>query len=179
MIIRINDKIPLFSRYNGGWIKTIERLDKDYKNGYSLVGEFLPVSSGNIDLDEGIIYLDCSIDGSRKNQEKNYTLFKLVDGEIIIIQSIENGSRDWATSLWDTIETELDSTESKVDELTKQIMKLNPSEFLDLMEELRKHSKEYQTFLAVLLEDFLLFENFVKEGKLERNINMEDFEKKE
>ena len=107
MIVHIDNHIPLFTRYNGGWIKTITGINKKYKNGYSLLGEFLPISSGNIDLEEDVVYLDCSIGGSRKNHEKNYTLFKLKDEEIIILQNIEDGGKDWATSLWDTLETEL------------------------------------------------------------------------
>ena len=154
MIININENIPLFSRYNGGWIKTIIGLDKDFKNGYSLVGEFLPVSSGNIDLDEDTLYLDCSIDGSRKNQEKNYTLFRLIDNEIFIIKEIEDGGKDWAMSLWETIESELQIKENLVEKALKQIKKLDDHEFFEMMETLRKTDKRYQTFTALMLDDY-------------------------
>lgn len=129
MIVKIDDELPLFSRYNGGWIKTVERLDKDYKNGYSLVGDFLPVSSGNIDLEEGVLYLDCSISGSRKNQDKSYTLFKLIDKSIFIVQEIDNAGPDWAMSLWESIEKELDIMDDPVDLLVKQVNRLEKDDF--------------------------------------------------
>lgn len=157
MIININENIPLFTRYNGGWIKTVNGIDKDYKNGYSLVGEFLPVSRGNIDLDENLLYLDCSIGGSRKNQEKNYTLFKIIDNEIFIIKEIEDGGSDWATSLWESIESELQIKENMADKTLKMVRKLDDHEFFELMETLRKTDKRYQTFTALMLGHYTAY----------------------
>ena len=36
-------------RLNGGWLKTVEELDKSVKNGYSLVGDF--VKSGDFEVE--------------------------------------------------------------------------------------------------------------------------------
>ena len=149
MIINVNDKIPLFDRYNGGWIKTVYRVDKDYKNGYSLVGDFLPVSSGNIDLSEDTLYLDCSISGSRKHPERDYTLFKIIDGEVFIIKEIENGGRDWAMSLWETVEKELDCVDP-YESLKKKLEKMDYKEFLKFFEHLRTNDKRFQMYLSLV-----------------------------
>jgi len=169
MIINIGKKLEGFNRYNGGWIKTITRLDKDYKNGYSLVGEFLPVSSGNIDLEEDVLYLDCSIGGSRKNQEKDYHLFKLIDGEIFTIQTVEDGGPDWAMTLWESVEKELGTTEDKVQKAVKTFKNLSDEEFFHCFEELRKTDRRYQTFTYLLLEDFL--KTSLREGTLKQTID--------
>lgn len=167
MIINIGDHIPNFSRYNGGWIKTVAKLDKDYSNGYSIVGDFLPVSSGNINLDEGIIYLDCSIEGSRKHQVKNYTLFKIIDGEVFILQEIEDGGMDWATSLWDTIEKELDIVEAnKVDDIVRKIRKLDDKQYFQMMNQLRTKDIRTQKFLEYFLCGFKEFEKGLDEQEL-------------
>ena len=108
MIININEALPGFDRYNGGWIKTITAINKKKQNGYSLIGEFLPNNQGNIDLQENTLYLDCSIGGSRKNQTRDYHLFTIQhNGEINLIQTIEDGGKDWAVTLWDNIEKTL------------------------------------------------------------------------
>ena len=57
------EHVKKYTRYNGGWIKSVERLDKSKTNGYSLVGEFL--KSGLQWMGPGF-YLDCSKGGSRK-----------------------------------------------------------------------------------------------------------------
>ena len=155
MIIEINSEtLPYFTRYNGGWLKTITKIDKDYQNGYSLVGKFLPLSSGKINLHENELYLDCSIGGSRKHQEKSYHLFKIVGREIVIIQTIECAGRDWAVSLWDSIEEELNLVdESKVKQITENIQNLNDSQFLELMDWLSKFDSRYKQFVELLLLD--------------------------
>lgn len=155
MIINIDTELQGFSRYNGGWIKSITGLDKNYKNGFSLVGDFLPVSSGNIDLEENVLYIDCSIDGSRKNWERNYHLFKIVEGKIHTIQSIEDGGKDWATSLWKTIENELDLIESPVDEIIRKIDKLNGEQVSELLVRMRENGYWYQKFLETYLPQFV------------------------
>lgn len=93
-------------RYNGGWAKEITGLDKTKSNGYSLQGDFVAGGkSGNYRVTEGCLYLDCDIQGSRKNQRNEYTLFTIAAGEIKILATI-NGDRTktWAIDLWDTID---------------------------------------------------------------------------
>jgi hypothetical protein len=91
-----------YSRYNGGWLKTITDLNKEKTNGYSLVGSFINTPAW---LPHNSLILDCSIDGSRKNQKKSYHLLEVTkSGELAEIFSIQNSGNDWAIKLWDTIE---------------------------------------------------------------------------
>lgn len=146
-VINLEETLMGFDRYNGGWVKTITALDKDYQNGYSLQGDFVANKRvKNVDLKENTLYLDCSIGGSRKNQEKNYHLFKFEDGEINIIQTIEDGQQDWALLLWDNVEKELDLQKNPPEMVMEQIKKLNAEDFLELMN-LLKTSPKYKLFL--------------------------------
>lgn len=97
-------------RYNGGWLKRVTGLDKTQKNGYSLEGDF--VEAGNYQsLYKQGVYVDCDKDGSRKNQEWNYTLFKLDTKGITVIKRIMDGGRTWAVDLWDEIEANIQQKE--------------------------------------------------------------------
>ena len=137
-IINLEENLVGFNRYNGGWVKTITGLDKDYQNGYSLNGEFVANKRvKNVDLKENILYLDCSIGGSRKNQEKNYHLFKFEDGEIEVIQTIENGQSDWALQLWDNVEKELGLQKSKIEMILDDIDSLDAKESIEFMEQFK------------------------------------------
>jgi hypothetical protein len=98
-----------YTRYNGGWIKTIEQIDKSKTNGYSLVGEFC--KSGLQWMSPGV-YLDCSIGGSRKNQRYVYTVFALrEDGATVAYNddaiTVWGRGGDWAVRLWPVIERAL------------------------------------------------------------------------
>jgi len=103
------EHVKKYTRYNGGWIKTIEQIDKSKTNGYSLVGEFL--KSGLQWMSPGV-YLDCSKGGSRKNQTSIYTIFALrEDGSVVAYNDdtiVEEGrGGDWAVRLWPVIERAL------------------------------------------------------------------------
>ena len=101
-----------FSRYNGGWVKRVTKLDKRQTNGYSLVGDFL--KAGMQWVSPGV-YLDCSIAGSRKHPDKHYTLFRLQrDGTVENVAEVEN-RRDWAVKLWPAIETALADVKAVAD----------------------------------------------------------------
>ena len=98
-----------YTRYNGGWIKSVERIDKSQTSGYSLVGEFC--KSGLQWMSPGV-YLDCSIGGSRKNQRNGYTVFVLrEDGTAVAYNddsiAVEGRGGDWAVRLWPIIERAL------------------------------------------------------------------------
>ncbi len=95
---------PKFSRYNGGWIKRVDGLDKKYANGYSLVGEF--VEKGLQWLKPGL-YLDCSIEGSRKHPERRYSLFRLLPDGTSVLLAKAGDYRDWAPRMWPAIEAAL------------------------------------------------------------------------
>ena len=52
-VINLEDNLMGFDRYNGGWVKTITGIDKDYQNGYSLNGDFVANKRvKNVDLKE-------------------------------------------------------------------------------------------------------------------------------
>ena len=103
------EHVKKYTRYNKGWIKSVERLDKSQTSGYSLVGEFL--KSGLQWMSPGV-YLDCSKGGSRKNQTSIYTVLALrEDGSVVAYNDdtiVEEGrGGDWAVRLWPVIERAL------------------------------------------------------------------------
>ena len=94
-----------FSRYNGGWVKRITGIDKSLTSGYSLLGDF---KKGGKTWNTPGAYIDCSIDGSRKRQERRFTLFMLrKDGSVKKYgpewkyQGSSGG--DWAVEYWPSI----------------------------------------------------------------------------
>lgn len=116
-------EIETFTRYNGGWLKKVTGLDKSKTNGYSILGEFVKGGDYKMDYPTGI-YLDCSKGGSRKNQEFNYHLFKVDKDGFHLLQTMEDGGRNWACEFWEKIEEELlNSSDDKVssDFLVNQI----------------------------------------------------------
>ena len=104
------DENELFwSRYNGGWMKTVTGLDKSKKNGYSLIGEFVDAGRTKNDYSAGL-YVNCNIDGSRKNQRRIVQLLKLdEDGTLTLLKEIKDGGRTWAVEFWELIEENLDA----------------------------------------------------------------------
>lgn len=104
--ILINPNNYQGTRYNGGWMKTITKINKEKTDGYSLIGEFI---NGPIWIKPHSLLLDCGIGGSRKNQEKFYKLFTVDEnGNEIKIADIDEG-RDWAIKCWSFIEEYLAS----------------------------------------------------------------------
>jgi hypothetical protein len=92
-----------FTRYNGGWIKAVNSLNKSVTNGYSIVGDF---ARSGLNWNAPGLYIDCSIGGSRKHPEKVYSLFRLApDGTAHLIFGVDN-VRDWAPRMWPHIEKE-------------------------------------------------------------------------
>ena len=61
-------------RAQGGWLKTVEELDKSVTNGYSLVGDFVKAGDFEGEYLEGI-YLDCNKEGSAKKPQTDYAEF--------------------------------------------------------------------------------------------------------
>lgn len=93
-----------FERYNGGWTKTVDGLNKESTNGFSILGEFKPNKTDW--YTEGKVYLDKGIGGSRKNQRCYYFLFTFdTEGNVIILK--ETTGKNWAVNLWETIEKNL------------------------------------------------------------------------
>ena len=85
-----------------GWAKKVTGLDKSVSNGYSIKGDFVNKSKGELKYMDGV-YLDCS----KPKGQKNYHIFKVEDGEAIVLQALEDADRTWATQLWDTIDSAL------------------------------------------------------------------------
>jgi hypothetical protein len=135
-----------FTRYNGGWIKTVTGLDKSVTNGYSLRGNF---AQARITWNSPGLYLDCSIGGSRKNQDNYYHLFILkTDGSISRVgPEIKNG-KDWAVQLWSYVEIVLKDpnfmhpTQPETPEL--QELRLKEAELLQQLQEVQDKIKALQ-----------------------------------
>jgi hypothetical protein len=93
-------------RSAGGWLKTIEKLDKKVSNGYSLVGDFVKSGDFEEEYPDGL-YLDCNKEGKKSKPQQDYRLFRLKDGKLRLLDLIINGKQSWACDLWDTIEEEI------------------------------------------------------------------------
>jgi hypothetical protein len=110
-VMAASGQIANYTRYNGGWIKTVTGLNTKTTDGYSILGEF--VKDGIQWQDPGL-YLDCSIGGSRKQQERWFTLFVLTpDGEIQKVgkwwKIPGSSGGTWAPHFWDEIERQLNA----------------------------------------------------------------------
>ena len=53
------------------------------------------------DWSSGVCSSDLDIQGSRKNQEKFYTLFSVENNKVTVLA--EAAGKDWAVRLWDAI----------------------------------------------------------------------------
>ena len=93
-------------RSEGGWLKTVEKLDKSVKNGYSLVGDFVKAGDFEEEYDEGI-YLDCNKEKNGRKTQQDYKLFRFRDGKVRLLDMVIDGGNGWAIDLWDAVEDEL------------------------------------------------------------------------
>ncbi|WP_432645359.1 hypothetical protein [Methanobrevibacter sp.] len=93
-------------RSEGGWLKTVEELDKSVKNGYSLVGDFVKAGNFEEEYDEGI-YLDCNKEKIGRKTQQDYRLFRFRDGKVRLLDMVIDGGSSWAVDLWDAVEDEL------------------------------------------------------------------------
>lgn len=93
-------------RAQGGWLKTVDELDKSVKNGYSLVGDFVNAGDFEEEYSEGL-YLDCNKEGTAKKAQLDYRLFRFRDGKVRLLDMVINGKQGGAVDLWDAVEGEL------------------------------------------------------------------------
>ena len=93
-------------RAQGGRLKTITKLDKTVKNGYSLVGDFVQAGDFEEEYSDGL-YLDCNKEGSAKKAQQDYRLFRFRDGKVRLLDMVIDGKQGWAVDLWDAVEDEL------------------------------------------------------------------------
>lgn len=75
-------------KYMSGWLKTVDGLDKTRNNGYSIVGDFVKAGDFKQNYNPGL-YLDCSKEGSRKNQKWNYHLFRVDEDGFHLLQTVK------------------------------------------------------------------------------------------
>lgn len=94
-------------RAQGGWLKTIEELDKTVTNGYSLVGDFVKAEDFEGEYMEGI-YLDCNKEGNAKKPQIDYRLFRLRDGKVRLIDLVIDAQKNCAQDFWDAVEDEIE-----------------------------------------------------------------------
>lgn len=90
-------------RTHGGWLKTVEELDKSVKNGYSLVGDFVKAGDFEAEYSEGL-YLDCN---KESKKQTDYRLFRFKDNKIRLLDMVIDGKQGWAPDLWDAVESEI------------------------------------------------------------------------
>ena len=93
-------------RSEGGWLKTVEKLDKSVKNGYSLVGDFVKAGDFEEEYDEGI-YLDSNKEKNGRKTQQDYRLFRFRDGKVRLLDMVIDSGNGWAVDLWDAVEDEL------------------------------------------------------------------------
>ena len=93
-------------RAQGGWLKTVEELDKSVTNGYSLVGDFVKAGDFEAEYSEGL-YLDCNKEGSAKKPQTDYRLFRFRDGKVRLLDLVIDAKRSWAQDFWDAVEDEI------------------------------------------------------------------------
>lgn len=91
-----------YSFYNGGWVKQVTGIDKSQSDGYCFRGEFVRgATEGKVELDDGY-YIVCSIEGSRKNQRKEYAVYRIIGGQVEKAIGWVCG-RDWALQIRDQL----------------------------------------------------------------------------
>lgn len=110
-------------RKTGGWLKTVEGLDKTVTNGYSIEGNFIKAGSYSEEIPNGL-YLDCNKEGKKSKPKSDYRLIKVDNGSLILIDTVFNGKKNWAVDLWDSIAEELDTDyiENESDQILNMIL---------------------------------------------------------
>ena len=93
-------------RSEGGWLKTIEKLDKSVSNGYSLIGDFVKSGDFEEEYSDGL-YLDCNKERNKNKSQQDYRLFRLENGRLRLLDMVIDGKQSWACDFWDAIEDEI------------------------------------------------------------------------
>lgn len=129
LLEHVDQTLIISWRYNGGWTKKIEGIDKTQPYGFSLVGPFV---QGDLQITKPGLYIDCNIQGSRTKPIKVYTLFEFKEtGKIRVIKCIKE-RRDWAQFLWRRIERwfvqKEDKERKKLDKECKKLEEQNKIE---------------------------------------------------
>lgn len=101
---RLSGNSPPF--YNGGWGKYVEGFDTKKVGGYSIIGEWIRKDDVITDTRSrqpvGQLILINDIDGSRKNQRKEYYLY-VINADATLTLLAESDSKDWYIDFWEAI----------------------------------------------------------------------------
>ena len=174
------EAIETVDRYNGGWLKRVTGLDKSVNNGYSIVGDFVEAGNYKSNYEEGL-YLDCSKEGSRKNQVWNYHLFRFSEENgVELLQTLEDAGRTWAVSFWETIEKELaGGTGDKVQDILNSIYEESTNDetllkvVLNLLDKINK-TEDKITIIEKMLHKKIIekmdLDNIIEQELNEKNI---------
>ena len=92
-------------RAQGGWLKTVEELDKSVRNGFSLVGDLVQAGDFEAEYSDGV-YLDCNKEGTAKKPKQDYRLFRFRNGKVRLLDMVIDAEQGWAVDLWDAVEDE-------------------------------------------------------------------------
>lgn len=162
-------EIETVNRYNGGWLKRVTGLDKSVNNGFSIIGEFVKAGDYKNNYEEGL-YLDCSKEGSRKNQVWNYHLFRFTENGVELLQTLEDAGRTWAVEFWETIEKELNNKEDKVQTILNNIYEESTDDETLLQVTLALIDKFEKTEDKITLTEKILGKEIFNEVDLNNNI---------
>ena len=96
-------------RFNN-WAKSIDSVDTSKANGYSLIGEFVP--SGTVEIEiKPRVYLTATAKGSRANHVTTYLVIAMdADGNLTATDIVTtDGTRGWALRIRDQVAALIDS----------------------------------------------------------------------
>ena len=171
------EAIETVDRYNGGWLKRVTGLDKSVNNGYSIVGDFVEAGDYKNNYEEGL-YLDCSKEGSRKNQVWNYHLFRFSEENgVELLKTLEDAGRTWAVEFWDTIEKELNIEEDKTQAILNKIYEESTDDETLLKVVLNLLNKIEKTEDKLLIIEKMLHKKIIEKVDLDNIIAKELNEK--
>ena len=161
-----------------GWAKKVTGLDKSVSNGYSIKGEFVNKSKGELKYMDGV-YLDCS----KPRGQKNYHIFKVEDGEATVLQALEDADRTWATQLWDTIDSALATVDTSEEAQAQRLANLvleqcNNKGLLNQVARILSHNHEGDKFFKNrrMVEGFLDYHRCMELPFARRHSNGEFWE---
>ncbi|MBO5476240.1 MAG: hypothetical protein J6A15_00615 [Clostridia bacterium] len=128
------EKLP-FENFNfggRGYIRRIDDLDQNNKNGYGLLGGFM--ERGEDEYENGKLYLSCS----RGGEKDVYHLFTIKEDKPVLLK-VSYAQKGAVRTLWDKMDEFLSQRESK-----------SNVQLLDIIlkeEQSRDRLKEFATFL--------------------------------
>ncbi|MDL2271016.1 hypothetical protein LJC03_04340 [Methanobrevibacter sp. OttesenSCG-928-I08] len=107
----------------GGWLKTVNGIDKSVTNGYSIEGEFIKSGDYKEEISNGL-YLDCNKEGKKAKPRQDFRLIRVKDGKLTLIDQVYDGKKNWAVDLWDSILSEINPNykESEAEKVVSNLL---------------------------------------------------------